>query len=138
MKKYHKHDEKIIRWQAMGLTQRKIADKLHISKQRVHVLIKRLNLPLRVPVVYSFTCKNCKKVFSSNLKRRIYCSRKCADESKKVHRSIAEQEAFLVKLREKVRVRANDYYHQVFKKRSDWRQITRERNKKYYPHKYAK
>ena len=132
-------DKKVVKW-SKTLTQREIGKRLGVSFQRVQQLMKQLNLPtrVRVPVVHSFVCKNCKKAFSSKLKNRTHCSRECVHEASKVHRSATEQKAFLAKLREKGRIRANNYYHQVLKKRNDWRQIIRERNKKYYPKRYAK
>ena len=118
------------------LTILEIADKLKMTRQRVHQILKRKKAKMRrrgkrnAPL-NKFICKydKCKKEFESRSKSRVYCSRKRSHNAMRKYRTAAEKRKFDEERKKKAAKRASDYYHNVFKKKKDWRKIVRERNK---------
>lgn len=129
--KTNQHDTSVLAWWKQGLTQAAMAERLGITRQRVQQIERRLGLDRRhVPgerTQYIFKCMTCRKESSSLVNGRKYCSRSCFVDSRRKIVSVEEQEI----RRKKNRARAHSYYHDVFKKRKDWRQIVRERNLRY-------
>jgi DNA-binding transcriptional regulator GbsR (MarR family) len=117
---------------AQGQTIFEISTKVGLSRQRVHQILKREGAQMRrrgkpKGEIREFVCKTCDKKFFSTV-TRVFCSQKCTRGyfSKKVSpKERAEREE---KKKESARSRAKKYYHEVFKKRSDWKSVVRERN----------
>jgi len=134
-KDYAKRDRQIQEWRKQGLPQTEIASRLNITRQRVQQIERRLGLGLRrspgVYKEYTFNCKECKKGVSLKLAGRIYCSRVCFFKSREVKRTPEEETKRLEERREKNRLRSKSYYHGVFKKKDNWREVVKKRNKKY-------
>lgn len=127
--------ELISRLKDQGLTQVEIAAKLGITRQRVQQLERFFGLsPRRIVGVrkeYNFLCKQCSKKFTTLFKGRQYCSRDCFSKSRRKYRSAAERKVMLEKRRLQAIERSRLYYHKVFKKRKDWKDIVRMRNQRY-------
>ena len=132
---YRQRDKDIIRWRKEGVSQAEMARRLKITRQRVQQIERRLGLGLRrVPGEYkrnTFKCKQCGKESTIRLKGRVYCSRKCFFESRKIQRTPEEKQKLIAKKREQNRLRSQKYYHEVFKKKSNWREIVKQRNQQY-------
>lgn len=133
-------DTQIKKWRAKHISQNEIARRLGVTRQRVQQIERLLGLgPRRVPGVYvqhEITCRQCGKTKFFRTAGRTYCSRECFHESRKQKKLSPEQFAEHERVsREKNRIRAQKYYHLVFKKRPDWQKIVKQRNKK-YPKKY--
>lgn len=129
-------DERIKKYYNQGLTQRQVAEKESITYQRVQQLERSIGLPPRAEKTpeggkHEFTCKECGKTARSRQKNRVYCSRACRDEGRRVHKTQAQRKAFAVQRREEARRRSHEYYHNVFKLRKDWKNVVRMRNDKY-------
>lgn len=130
-------DRQVKAWREMGLSQSAIARKLKITRQRVQQIEQRLGLPKRnrgnLPVL-NVVCRQCSDYFKSKNGKRKFCSRKCAGLAKRVNRSPAEQERYTQMKREKMKAYAKWYYHNVFKKRSDWKEVVKIRNRRWLTH----
>lgn len=129
-----RRDELIRKWREedSNITQIEIGNRLGITRQRVQQIERRIGLGPRRKKgeykTYTFNCKQCRKKKVVKLSGRIYCSRKCFFESRKVKRTAEEERVRREKRLERNRVRSKWYYHNVFKKRKDWRAIIRKRN----------
>lgn len=126
---------KIQKWMDEGLSQASIAGKLHITRQRVQQIESSLGLSReRIYIKNSFNikCGTCKNKFTTNKKDRKYCSRECFCKSRVKHRTKTEQITFDLEKKEKNKIKAKNYYHNIFKKKKDWKSIVQERNKKQY------
>ncbi len=131
-----KRNEKIRKWRGQGVSQSEIARRLGgITRQRVQQIERKLKLgPRRDPKLrktYEVTCKNCEKVFTSSVDGRLYCSRACFFAKQHLRLTPEQRLKSAARSKLKNRQRARDYYHNVFKKRQDWRKIVRQRNAKY-------
>jgi len=125
-------NKKIVEYRKRGYSQSDISNIFKITRQRVQQIETKLCGPRRKNegrIGYSFKCKQCGKDSSAKSKGRKYCSRECffkfftlSDEEKSRKRE---------ERREKNRIRSYNYYHEVFKKRDDWRKIVKRRNMKY-------
>lgn len=131
-KRYTKRELEIIRWRSEGKTQAYIARELGVTRQRVQQIEKKLDLnPRRAPgeyKTYPFVCETCGKQTESKSAGRKFCSRACFYESRKAKMSKSEREAYLLRRREKNRLRAKYYYHFVFKNKKNWQEIVKQRN----------
>lgn len=127
-------DTKIIEWRGSKITQQEIAKNLGITRQRVQQLERKLGLGARripgIPTLHAFVCKNCGKESNAIVKDRQYCNRVCFFQSRKELLTPEQRIQKDIEKREKNRVRANYYYHNVLKKRDDWKEIIKKRNKK--------
>ncbi len=114
------------------LTQKQIAEKLGVSRQRIQQLEKKYQMPPRRdplnPIRHSITCKKCSKVFLSTNKHRVYCSRDCFIKAQKERWSPEEIIERMKRKKESNKIRAKKYYHEVFKKKKDWQKIVKMRN----------
>ena len=85
-------------------------------------------------VIYKIENSINKKVYigqTVDFKNRKFCSIKCASLNRKKYKTEEEIERYKEERRKKSAERFNIYYHSVFKKKPNWRQIVSERNKKY-------
>lgn len=123
---FSERDRQVAAYCSEGFTQKKIASKLGISYQRVQQIEKRLKLkrePKPVPLIV-YSCQQCGVKFKDTRLDRVFCSSKCHRASKKVELSSEELE----RRRAHRNAFANDYYHNVLKKKPNWQSIVRERN----------
>lgn len=132
---YKSRNRQIVKWRNANVSQMLMASRLGITRQRVQQIERALGLGRRrIPGVYkkyTFKCKQCEKEVSIRTSGRIYCGRSCFFQSRKIILTPQEDQARQEKRKEKNRMRALSYYHQVFKKRVDWKDILKTRNEKY-------
>lgn len=131
-----KRDSQLVKWHSKGLTQTDIAEKIGVTRQRVQQLEKRLGLTrehTKGITKFSLTCETCRNEFLSSKNNRKFCCRDCFYASRKITLTPKEEEARLLAKRKRNQEKASHYYHNVFKKRKDWRKIVKERNLKYGP-----
>lgn len=123
-------DIKIKIWRQEQLSQKEIAQRLGVSRQRVQQLEKTLGLPSRRGnrITETIMCTYCGERFTG-VRGRLFCSRVCFGKSRKVRRSEEEMEAIVEARRARARERSRQYYHNVFKKKKNWRKIVQKRNK---------
>lgn len=135
MKVDEKRDRLVTQLRASGATQTEIARTLGVTRQRVQQIERRLALGARrtdgKPKYHVFICGWCKKTAAAKTSGRNFCSRECFHESRRIAHTPDEKEARKQKRREMNKKRARDYYNNVFKKLPNWREIVKERNKKY-------
>jgi transcriptional regulator with XRE-family HTH domain len=128
-----KRDALITRWRYKK-SQSEVARLLGVSRQRVEQLERRLGLePRRVKGVYKTyptTCKGCGELFYAKTPGRTFCTRPCFFQYRKMFLTPEEKKKRKEEVRIKNRERSRAYYHQVFKRRSDWKDIIRKRNEK--------
>lgn len=116
---------------SQGLTQSDIAKKYKITRQRIQQIEKRLGVVRnRVPKKYDIQCRECGDLFVAQNLKREYCSCQCSALGRRVYKTEEARSLRLECVREMRRVRANKYYHEVLKKKSNWREIVRSRNKR--------
>ena len=115
-----------------GKTQRQIADVVGITFQRVQQIERELGLGKRRRnyKVYTFTCGQCGTEFTSKMANRKYCSQRCFFSVRTKYKTTEEREEYVRRRKDMLRKRSREYYHKVFKSRSDWKQVLRERNMK--------
>lgn len=114
MKKTSNRIEEIVRLKNSGLTQQKIAEKYGISRQRVQQIESSLGLDRKKEkILFKHSCSECDKPFESRNSNRKYCSKACSSSGRKIEKT----EEYLESIREKKRIRANEYYHRVIKNR---------------------
>lgn len=108
-----------------GLNLRQIAKKYNVSHQAISLQLIKLNYKRRIrPVIYvDFKCKQCKKmsIRKSGLREPTFCSMKCYGKSRKI--PIKER------MRKKA-IYANRYYHEILKKKPEFKLIIKERNQR--------
>jgi transcriptional regulator with XRE-family HTH domain len=123
-------DVKIRIWREENLSQKEIAKRLGVSRQRVQQLEKTLGLSSRRGnrIVETIMCSFCGERFTG-VRGRLFCSRICFGRSRKVKRSEEELEQLIELRRTRARERSRRYYHQVFKKKKNWKKIVQKRNK---------
>lgn len=123
--------EKMLSLRLQKKTLEEIGKVFHISRERVRQLISKdpryQGVEQRIKPTLTKKCKTCgSEYFTKNVLRK-YCSINCVASKKKV---IHDQE-WHRKQREFNRIRCNKYYHEVLKKRPDFKQLIHERNIKY-------
>ena len=130
-----KRDANIQLWFSQGLSQVEIASKMGLTRQRVQQIEQELGISrerVYKKKEYGIVCGKCKKKFVTNKKDRKFCSRECFCKSRinnLTDKELEEREAIR---KEKNRLKAKKYYHNVFKKQNNWKEIVKERNKKQY------
>ncbi len=143
VKKNTEGQRKMLDMYVRGLSILEISEKVGLSRQRVHQILKKIDAPMRSrgkPRGESkdFVCKTCGTKFSSQEKRRVFCSQECSRNYTRVALSKEERAKKEELKKEFARKRASKYYHEVFKKREGWSDVVRERNirnkKKSYEH----
>lgn len=113
MKKISDRNEKIVQLHTDGVKQVDIAKKYGITRQRVQQIEASLGLDRKKEkVIFSKDCAGCDKYFESKNPNRKYCSRDCSSLGRRVERT----GEYLESIREKKRIRANEYYHRIIKK----------------------
>jgi transcriptional regulator with XRE-family HTH domain len=128
-----KREEEIKKARLGKITQQETADKLGITRQRVQQIERKIGLGPRripgVPTLHSAICESCFTKFETKTKNRKFCSRECFFKSKLslLPPELREEKKQLKK--EKNRIRAFNYYHDVFKAKPEWREIVKKRNK---------
>jgi len=130
-------EDKIRKWFKDGVSQEEIGERLGLTRQRVQQLEQSIGLSrgkLRVKKEYKQKCQTCHKSFTSNKEDRKFCGRECFHQSRVQKLSPAEYKQREEERKRKNREKARHYYHNVFKKRSDWQEIIKKRNNKYYAH----
>lgn len=130
-----KRNDELIKGYEKGGTIAELSLKFGISRQRVHQILKREKVDMRgrgKPRKDRFTlmCEECGKSFESLTKQRRYCSRKCSHRGLRKYKTRSERAAARKEKRLRAKERANRYYHEVFKKNPQWREIVRGRNMK--------
>ena len=120
-------------WFSRGLSQVEIAEKLEVTRQRVQQIEAGLGISrerIYKKKEYTLKCATCKKKFVTNKLGRKYCSRECFRKSRIKNLTIKQKMERDILRKEKNRVKAREYYHNVFKKQANWKFIVKERNKK--------
>lgn len=131
MKDKQKRDREFLTLHGQGLTQQEIADTYRITRQRVQQIEKRLGLQRdRSAALHTYACAECKKNFSTASSTRKFCSRECSALGRRVYRTALERAHLQERMKERRRVLAHKYYHEVLKKRADWKRVVNERNRK--------
>ena len=129
-------DAVVAKMRGEGKTQLQIAQKMGVTRQWVQQIEKRL-FPegrqgiRRAPQRYTFTCKQCGTKGLASVKSRLFCGRACFFVSRRKTFSPKEILRREKVRREKARVRARVYYHDVLKTRPGWRDKIREWNQRY-------
>lgn len=126
-------NERIIVAYNNGATIAMLSEELGVTRQRIQQILKRSNVTMRRrgkprKERFSIDCRQCGKNFESLVETRVFCSRRCTHLSIRKYRTPKEKRAAKKAKMVAARERANRYYYEVFKKRSDWRNIVRERN----------
>ncbi len=133
--KKNKRDEEVLKLRKQRKTQSFIADKLGVTRQRVQQIEQRLGLSSRREErhykVYPFVCCTCKEKHTSRTEDRKFCSRECFSASRRLKLSPQEAKRKLELKKEKNRERSRKYYHTIFKKKADWKDIVKKRNTNY-------
>jgi len=130
-----KREADIRLWFSRGLSQVEIAEKLTVTRQRVQQIEAGLGISrerIYKKKEYTIKCSTCKKKFITNKKDRKFCSRECFRKSRIKKLTVKEKTEREILRREKNRLKAREYYHNVFKKQENWKDIVKERNKKQY------
>lgn len=118
MKKTLTRTDEIVKLKESGFTQQEIAEKFGISRQRVQQIEASLGLDRKKDkVLFAHDCNKCRDSFSSRQEKRKYCSKSCSAEGRKIERTPEEMEAHVKEIKERKRIRANEYYYEVIKKR---------------------
>ena len=121
----------IRRMRNSGKTLQRIGDAVGLTRERVRQLEVQMGFPKR-PLQRATriqkpcknpNCKNVMVLLISGSKRK-FCSRECQRGST-VKKTIEEKRAIWNK-------RTKDYYHNVLKKRPDFKDLVKARNDKYY------
>lgn len=129
MKGQNKRDADISILSSKGFTQAEIAKKYNITRQRVQQIERRLGVVRnRIPKIYDIQCRECGVLFTASNLKREYCSRKCSALGRCVYKTADARRFQQERIREMRRVRASKYYHEVLKKKSNWREIVHDRN----------
>ncbi len=109
-----------------------VAKVLGVTRQRVQQIERRLGLGSRREQIeikrYESTCGVCKKQVFAKAKQRKFCSRACYYVSKQRLLTDKEREEKLQQKRLRDRNRSKKYYHEVFKKKPNWRALVKDRN----------
>lgn len=116
-----------------GSTMQAIADKHGISRQRVEQILRSAGVERgrkRRILEIEYSCLECGKKFTSSQKERKFCSLSCSHEGRKVYKTKEAVASHRKELREYYAEKARDYYHNVFKKKKNWKQIVKERNQR--------
>lgn len=130
-----KKERYVLSLREQGKTQQEIASVLSVSRQRVQQIEKSIGLPprslTRRAVLRTIRCLHCNKEISVYSKTQIYCSRACYT-AQKVGR-VSEEERLEIRRKRMIanRARAKRYYHTVFKKNDNWRELVKEKNRRY-------
>lgn len=128
-----KRDDKIKQWRKEGKTQQQIADLLSITRQRVQQLERKLKLPARERYpgrsAREHKCKECGMQFKNYRDDSVYCSIKCSALGRRIYKTAEERRRAVEKHKTRMRQRAKKFYHNVFKKNPQWKEIVRARNK---------
>lgn len=125
--------ERLVSLYQSGETIADLAQKIDRSRQRVQQILKEEGVELRprgrsrVVERFTRTCVVCSCEFISRDPDANFCTGACARQYKLLH---TDFDAVRAARREKERVRAYNYYHNVFKKRKDWQEKVHERNQK--------
>lgn len=128
-----KRNNTIVKLHKRGCTQQEIADELGLTRQRVQQIERELGLTRerKSSQGYQLVCQYSGKKFWSHNKNQKYATREYFYLARRKYRTKEELERYMEKKREQNRKKAAWYYHNVFKRRSDWRDIVRQRNQKY-------
>lgn len=114
-------------------TMQEIADENNITRQRVDQILKRNGVEnkFRTRKPETFICQECGEKFTHINRDRKFCSKKCVYLNKRKYKTKEQIEKHIEDRRIENARRYNFYYHNIFKKRENWRKIISERNKKY-------
>jgi len=126
-------DTGIVKEYRGGATMQVIADTHKISRQRVEQILRLAGVERggkRKIKEVIYTCQECGKEFKSYQKGRKFCSLKCSHSGRRSYKTEEEISARKKELRTYYAGKSNDYYHNVFKKRSDWKDIVKGRNQR--------
>jgi len=113
------------------LTMQLIAKEHGVSRQRIEQILRESGIEKRKrdpQVEYEYVCGTCGDKFSSLQKNRKYCSLSCSNLGRRKYKTKEERKEYKEKVRLQYAKKSKDYYHNVFKKRSDWKDIVKERN----------
>lgn len=125
-------DSKIVKEYLKGkVTMQSIADSEGISRQRVEQILRKNNVPkrpLKQKIILSYICSECKKNFKTENVGRKYCSSKCSALGRRKYKTPEQIAKHKEELRIKNAKKANFFYHNIFKKRENWRDIVKDRN----------
>ena len=134
MKNIQQRHNKIIQLHLSGKTQQDIADSIGLTRQRVQQIEKNLGLVRNKDSsikVYTITCSYSGKKFQTRNKNQKFATREYFYLSRRKYRTPEELVLMKEARREKNRKKASWYYHNVLKKHPDFKEIIRQRNKKY-------
>jgi hypothetical protein len=127
--------ENILRLYNNGSTQESIGVCFGITRQRVQQILKKIpgyKARIKKTLFISYICRFCgKEVIKPNYYgTHKYCDRKCSDKAKiKKPEDLSINDPVKRKRKRKRRAeQANWWYHNVLKKRKNWRDIIKERN----------
>jgi len=116
-----------------GKTLLEVSNHFSLTRQRTHQILLKMGVKMRPRgrargPSNDFKCRQCGQPFVSQIKKRVFCSRQCSHSAMRKYRTKPEQRALEQLRKKKAAARARNYYHNVFKKKSDWREVVRKRN----------
>jgi len=128
-------DKKIVEECLGGAPMVSLAKRHGLTRQRIEQIVKNSGVTVpkrqRSVLMFSHTCNNCEKVFESTQSNRKYCCVECGHLGRRVYKTEEERRKRDEEKRRKYAQRSLHYYHNVFKKKPNWRQIVKERNDRY-------
>lgn len=127
--------QKIRSWNKDGKTQEFIAEQLGLTRQRVQQLEQELGLirgRARGKKMYKRVCEYTGETFETTKPDQKYKDREAFLAARRNLLTPEKKEERDAIRKEKNRLKARNYYHNVFKKRADWKKIVKKRNQKQY------
>jgi hypothetical protein len=135
-----KRDKEIIKKYKKGVdeagcnvTMQTLADEHNVSRQRIEQILRNAGVERsgkKKTREITFACQECDKDFRSYQGNRKYCSLKCSHLGRRKYKTKKEIEEHKKRMREYYAEKSHNYYHNIFKKRKDWKDIVRDRNRK--------
>lgn len=133
-KHIQQRNKQIVKLHKEGRTQQYIANTLELTRQRVQQLEQELGLKrdrARGVKEFELVCQYSGKKFKSRNRHQKYAKREYFYLARRKYHTKEEIEAYNERRREKNRQKASWYYYNVLKKRPDFKEIVRARNRKY-------